>query len=60
MHQIQPTLASEAKIATLTRRLEALELQRPANVNQISAPMCKGCNAPDHVLEECSYSNECA
>ena len=53
IHQIQTSLAAEAKIATLTRRLEALELQRPASVNQVSASMCNGCNAPDHVLEEC-------
>ena len=53
IHQIQTFLAAEAKIATLTHRLEALELQRPTSVNQVSAPMCNGCNALDYVLEEC-------
>ena len=49
----QTFLAAKAKIATLTRRLEALELQRSVSVNQVSTSMCNGCNAPDHVLEEC-------
>ena len=53
IHQVPTTLAVEAKIATLTCRLEALELQRLASVNRVSTPMCNGCNAPDHILEEC-------
>ena len=59
------SLALEANIATLTRRLEALELQRPTSVNHVSAPMRSGCSAPNHILEDCpllinSIENGCA
>ena len=57
IHQIQAFLAVEAKIATLTRRLENLELQRSPIMDQVSTPMCNGCSAPDHVLEECLRMN---
>ena len=65
MHQIQTFLAVDAKIETLTRRLEALELQKSVSVNQIFAPICNACSAPDHVLEECPFlmnpiENRCA
>lgn len=53
MNQIQASLAIGAKITTLTCMLEALELQRPAKVNQVFASMCNRCSAADHVLEEC-------
>ena len=55
VHQAQTSLAAEAKIASLIRRVENLELNRPVSVSQVSAPMCNGCNASDHVLEECSF-----
>ena len=57
MHQIQTFLATEAKIITLTRRLENLKLQRSPIMNQVSTPMCNGCSAPDHVLVECPLMN---
>ena len=65
MHQIQTFLAVEAKIATLTRRLEASELQRSISMNQVSALMCNAYSATDYVLEECpflmnSIENRCA
>ena len=48
----------EAKIATLMRRIEALDIKEPANVNQINPPSihnlgCSYCQAPNHVFEEC-------
>ena len=57
MHQVQTFQAAEAKIETLTRKIESLELQRSPSVNQVSALMCKGCNAPNHILEECPQMN---
>ena len=53
MYQVQTSLAAEAKIATLTHRIEALELQGHVQVNQASAPICNGYGKPGHVLEEC-------
>ena len=65
MYQVQTFLIAEAKIATLTRRLEALELQRLASVNHVSSPMCSRCSAPNHILEDYPLlinptENECA
>lgn len=55
MHQVQTFIAIKAKIATLTYRIEALELQGYIQVNQVLVPMCNGCNALDHVMEECPF-----
>ena len=49
---------SEAKIATLMRRIEALETKDPATANQINPPQihnpgCLYCQAPNHIFEEC-------
>ena len=35
---LESSIAAEAKIATLMRRIEALEIKEPANVNQIKPP----------------------
>ena len=53
MHHVQPSLAVEVRIVTLTHRIEALELQGQCQANQVSAPICDGCGDPGHVLEEC-------
>lgn len=53
MHQIQTSLAIEAKIATLTHRIEVLELQGYTQVNQVLTPIYNGCNASYHVMEQC-------
>ena len=42
-------------IATLISRIEVLEFERHIQFNQVLAPMCIGCDAPDHVVEECPY-----
>ena len=52
------SIAAEAKITILMRRIEALEIKEPANVNQINPPQihnpgCLNCQAPNHVFEEC-------
>ena len=57
IHQVQTFLTVEAKITTLTCKIGSLELQRSSSVKQVSTPMCNGCNAPDHVLEECPRMN---
>ena len=35
---LESSITTEAKIATLMRRIEALEIKEPANVNQINPP----------------------
>jgi len=55
---LQSSIAAEAKIATLMRRIEALETKEPANVNQINPPPIhsSGCSyyqTPNHIFEEC-------
>ena len=45
----------DTRVATLTNRIEALEFKRHIQFNQVLAPMCIGCNAPDHVMKECPY-----
>ena len=56
---MESSIAAEAKIATLMRRIEALKIKEPAKVNQINPPQiynlsCSYCQAPNHVFEECS------
>ena len=43
----------DTRIATLTNRIEALEYERHIQFNQVLAPMCIGCDAPDHFMEDC-------
>ncbi|ONK56396.1 uncharacterized protein A4U43_C10F8110 [Asparagus officinalis] len=52
---LESNIASEAKMATIMRRLEALEVKEraPAQINHISAPGCHNCQSPTHVSEEC-------
>ena len=45
----------DTRVATLTNRIEILEFKRHIQFNQVLAPMCIGCNAPDHVVEEYLY-----
>ena len=55
MHQVSTYLATEAKIDTILRRLEALELKGHTQVNQLSTSTCNRCNATDHIMEECPF-----
>lgn len=57
MHQMSTSLVAEAKITTLTRRIEALKLQGHVQVSQVLAPICNGCDAPGRV-RRMSFSNE--
>ena len=55
---LESSITVKAKIATLMRRIEALETKELANVNQINPPPihnpgCSYCQAPNHVFEEC-------
>ena len=45
----------DTRIATLINRIEALKFERYIQFNQVLAPMCIGCDAPDHVMEEYLY-----
>ena len=45
----------DTRIATLTNRIEVLEFRKHIQVNQVLASMCIGCDALDHVVEECLY-----
>jgi hypothetical protein len=55
MHTIENSIAAEAKIVVLMRRLEALEVKEPATsqTQQIQSPTCNHCQASNHILEEC-------
>jgi len=58
LHSIESSIANEAKLANLARRLEALETKEPSPVNQVSpnqfpTPGCSYCQAMNHVFEEC-------
>jgi len=55
-HSIEANIATEAKLATVMRRLEALETKEPVSVNQVSptpSTGCTYCQAMNHVFEEC-------
>ena len=58
LHSIESSIANEAKLANIARRLEALETKEPSPVNQVSpnqfpTPGCTYCQAMNHVFEEC-------
>jgi len=57
MHSIDNSIAAEAKISALMRRIEALDVKGISpqiyQVNQISAPSCFNCHTPTHVMEDC-------
>ena len=48
---LESNIASEAKMATIMQRLEALEVKEraPAQINHISAPGCHNCQSPTHI-----------
>ena len=53
---LESSITTEAKIATLMRRIEPLETKESANVNQINPPPihnpgCSYFQAPNHVFE---------
>ena len=57
LHSIESTIAAEAKITNLMRKLEVLKIKDPASVNQVSqtqvpTPGCTYCQAMNHVFEE--------
>ena len=58
LHSIESSIANEAKLSNLARRLKALETKEPSPVNQVSpnpfsTPGCTYCQAMNHVFEEC-------
>jgi len=58
LHSIESSIANEAKLANLTRRLEGLEIKEPSPVNQVSPNQfstlgCTYYQAMNHVFEEC-------
>ena len=55
VYQVQPSLAEEAKFASLIRRIEALELKGHTQVNQVATTTCNGCNATDHTIKGCPF-----
>ena len=62
LHSIESSIANEAKLANLARRLEALETKEPSPVNQVSpnrfpTPGCTYCQAMNHLFEECPIFN---
>ena len=55
VYQVQPSLAEEAKFASLIHRIETLELKEHTQVNQVATTTYNGCNATDHTLEGCLF-----
>ena len=58
LHSIESSIANEAKLANLVRRLKVLETKEPSpvnqvNPNQIPTPGCTYCQAMNDVFEEC-------
>ena len=55
MHTLENSIAAEAKMTVVMRRLDALEIKEPDTnqVKQISSPTCNHCQASTHILEEC-------
>ena len=57
LHSIESSIAAEAKVANLMKRLEVLKIKDPASVDQVSptqvpTPGCTYCQAMNHVFEE--------
>ena len=55
---LESSITAEAKIATVMRIIEALEIKKPANINQINLPPihnpgCSHCQAHNHIFEKC-------
>ncbi|MFW5438963.1 hypothetical protein [Paenibacillus apiarius] len=60
IHTVDNSIASEAKLSAVIRRVEALELKPAAqvnNANQVNQAGCNNCFAPNHISEECSQLN---
>ena len=56
IHSIEANIATDAKLAAVMRRLEALETKEPVSVNQVSPTSsagCTYCQDRNHVFEEC-------
>ena len=56
LHPMEDFLITEAKLANIIRRLEAIETKNPISVNQVSLIPFAGCTyyqTMNHVFEEC-------
>ena len=58
MHSIESSIAAEAKITQLMKRIELLESREPTTVNQVNPPPavnpgCTYCHDLTHLFEEC-------
>ena len=58
LHSIESSIAAEAKISQLMRRLELLEAKEQSTRNQVNPPQmsntsCTYCHALNHIFEEC-------
>jgi len=59
LHLIESSIAAEARITKLARRLKVLEAKKPVSVNQVSlnqflTPGSTYCQVMNHVFEECT------
>jgi len=62
LHSIESSIATEAKISSLMRRLEALETKEPVSVKHVSPNQflnlgCTYCQSMNYVFEECPVFN---
>ena len=59
IHSIEQSIAAEAKMVVVMRRLEALEVKETPpqleQVKQVSTPSCFNCQASNHLLEDCPH-----
>ncbi|XP_026397051.1 uncharacterized protein LOC113291771 [Papaver somniferum] len=59
VHRIESDFEGSAKIASLVRRIEELEMQKnikPSNntlCEHVEMPVCAACHDPDHQLSNC-------
>ncbi|XP_026396366.1 uncharacterized protein LOC113290999 [Papaver somniferum] len=59
VHKIESDFEGNAKIASLVRRVEALELEKSVksaattSCNQVEVSICVACNSSDHLVDNC-------
>ena len=53
IHTVESSIASEAKLAALSRRIEDLETEKAEATKQAPTLGCYNCQSPRHVFDEC-------
>jgi len=59
MHRVNPNFENDAKLTSVIRRLEALEMRKGAQSSTLKpsknvvSPVCVLCDSQDHLIEQC-------